>query len=461
MIVYDDLEPSEKIKVYDKGITLNGDAQATATSATRCWSATAPATCGRRSLEMTEALSIELRQFVDCIEHGTAPITDGQAGLRVVRILEAATQSLAERGRVIELDTSRVHGMIPFLDLKAQYRSIKPEIDAAVLGVLESGQFVLGEEVAAFEREFAAYCGAKHAHRRQHRHERAAPGAARRRRRARRRGHHRAVHLRRHRRGDLLHRRAAGVRRHRSATRSRWTPTQLEAAITPRTKAIMPVHLYGQMADMDPILDDRRPPRPPGDRGRLPGHGAEYKGRRAGSIGDVGCFSFYPGKNLGAYGEGGIVVTNNDDACEDDPHAARLGPGEALPPRAEGLQLPHGRHPGRHPAASSCATSSLDRGAPGACARQYDALLGGLGVETPRRAARRPPARLPHLRGPHRRPRRRCSGSCRPTGVQTGLHYPIPVHLQQAHADLGYGAATSRSPRRRPTRCCRCRCSRS
>ena len=114
--------------------------------------------------------------------------------------------------------------MIPFLDLKAQYAEHQARKSTPPCSTCSaSTQYVLGEEVAAFEREFAAYCGAKHAHRRQHRHERAASGAARGRRRARRRGHHHSVHLRRDRVGDLLHRRAAGLRRYRPAHASRWT----------------------------------------------------------------------------------------------------------------------------------------------------------------------------------------------------------------------------------------------
>ena len=88
-------------------------------------------------------------------------------------------------------------------------------------------------------------------------------------------------------------------------------PAALERAITPRTKAIMPVHLFGQPADMDPILDIARRHRLVVIEDAAQAHGAEYKGRRVGSIGDIGCFSFYPGKNLGAYGEGGAAVTNN------------------------------------------------------------------------------------------------------------------------------------------------------
>ena len=202
--------------------------------------------------------------------------------------------------------------MIPFLDLKAQYKSIKPEIDNAVLGVLESAQFVLGEEVAAFEREFASYCGAKHGIA-------VNSGTS-------------ALHL------ALL---AAGVGPGDEVITIPFTfvatvsaicytgatpvfvdieprsftmdPSQLEKAITPRTKAILPVHLYGQMADMSAILDIANRHGIPVIEDACQAHGAEYNGRRAGSLGASGCFSFYPGKNLGAYGEGGIVVTSNDE----------------------------------------------------------------------------------------------------------------------------------------------------
>ena len=92
-------------------------------------------------------------------------------------------------------------------------------------------------------------------------------------------------------------------------------PALLEAAITPKTKAIIPVHLYGQMADMDPIMDIAAKHGLVVVEDACQAHGAEYKGRRAGSIGDVGCFSFYPGKNLGAYGEAGGVVTNDRDVA--------------------------------------------------------------------------------------------------------------------------------------------------
>jgi dTDP-4-amino-4,6-dideoxygalactose transaminase len=200
--------------------------------------------------------------------------------------------------------------MIPFVDLKAQYRALKPEIDAAVGRVLENAQFVLGPAVESFEREFAAYTGAREA-------VAVNSGTS-------------ALHV------ALL---AAGVGSGDEVITVPFTfvatvaaieytgatpvlvdvdsdyytmdPAALERAITPRTKAIMPVHLFGQPADMDPILDVARRHHLVVIEDAAQAHGAEDNGRRAGSIGDIGCFSFYPGKNLGAYGEGGAAVTNN------------------------------------------------------------------------------------------------------------------------------------------------------
>jgi dTDP-4-amino-4,6-dideoxygalactose transaminase len=202
--------------------------------------------------------------------------------------------------------------LIAFLDLKAQYRQVKSEADAAVARTIESAQFVLGPEVSAFEERFASYCGVTHC-------SALNSGTS-------------ALHL------ALL---AAGIGAGDEvitvsmtfvATTAAiiysgakpvfvdvdpvtWTmnPSLIEAAITPRTKAIMPVHLHGLMADMDPIMEIARRHNLIVIEDAAQAHGAEYKGRRAGSIGDLGCFSFYPGKNLGAYGEGGAVVTNQPE----------------------------------------------------------------------------------------------------------------------------------------------------
>ena len=127
-------------------------------------------------LDVTEALQVEAQHFADCIQNGTTPITDGEVGLRVVSVLEAATISIRERGRSAEggivrsgpryggigKDTQLVIMNVPFMDLKLQYAAIRDEILPAVAKVLESAQFVLGSEVAAFEEEFAAFCSAEY-----------------------------------------------------------------------------------------------------------------------------------------------------------------------------------------------------------------------------------------------------------------------------------------------------------
>src|SRR5689334_12809630 len=202
--------------------------------------------------------------------------------------------------------------MIPLLDLRAQYHSIKPEIDAAISAVLESTQYVLGKFVSDFEHEFAKYVSS-------------AEGIAV-------NSGTSALHL------ALL---AAGVGKGDEVITTPFTfvatvaaidytgakavlvdidpqsfnidVTKIEKAITPRTKVIIPVHLYGQPADMDPILEIARKHKLVVIEDAAQAHGAEYKGRRVGSLADFGCFSFYPSKNLGAYGEGGAVVTNNPE----------------------------------------------------------------------------------------------------------------------------------------------------
>ncbi|MGE3910538.1 MAG: DegT/DnrJ/EryC1/StrS family aminotransferase [Chloroflexota bacterium] len=326
--------------------------------------------------------------------------------------------------------------MIPFVDLVAQYRAIKPEITAAIEDVLESGHFVLGPQVSAFEAEFAAYCQTEHA-------VGVNTGTS-------------ALHL------ALL---AAGIGPNDEVITVPFTfvataaaiqyadarpvfvdidpatytmdPSLIEAAITPRTRAILPVHLYGQPADMDPIMAIA------GRHGltviedAAQAHGAEYKGRRAGSIGDIGCFSFYPGKNLGAYGEGGAVTTTNpeyartirmlrDWGTEQKYHHQLKGYNFRL----EEIQAAILRVKLRHLEGWTEARRAL--------AARYDALLADSQVGTPHVM---PSTRhVYHIYAVRTDRREMLQRALRADGIQTGIHYPIPVHLQEAYADLGYVA---------------------
>ncbi len=324
--------------------------------------------------------------------------------------------------------------MIPFVDLKAQYHSIKEEIDRAINRVLESSQFVLGSEVAAFEEDFARFCGAKHGIA-------VNSGTS-------------ALHL------ALL---AAGIGPGAEVITVPFTfvatvaaiyytgartifvdvdprsytmdVNQLEDAITDRTKAILPVHLYGQPADMDPILEISRRHGLIVIEDAAQAHGSEYRGRKVGSIGDLGCFSFYPGKNLGAYGEGGMVVTDKPEYArtirmlrdwgqERKYHHVLKGYNY----RMEGLQGAILRTKLRHLQAWTEARRSH--------AALYDKLLSGSGIQIPR--VMEYAYHVYHIYGV-RVPRRDIiQQALQRQEIQTGIHYPIPVHMLEAYADLGY-----------------------
>jgi len=324
----------------------------------------------------------------------------------------------------------------PFLDLKAQYLSIKDEVDAAIQGVLDSCQFTLGSEVAAFESEFAAYCEAAHGIG-------VNTGTS-------------ALHL------ALL---AAGVGAGDEVITVPFTfvatvsavdytgarpvfvdidprsftidVTAIEAAITPRTRAIIPVHLYGQPADMDPILAIARRHGLVVIEDACQAHGATYKGRRTGSMGDLACFSFYPGKNLGACGEAGMVVTNDpalahtlrmlrDWGAEKKYHHVLRGYNF----RMEGIQGAVLRVKLRRLEAWTEARRGV--------AALYDRLLAGSGIATPEAM---PWARhVHHIYAVRTGHRQAWQEALLAQGIQTGIHYPTPVHLLPAFADLGYRA---------------------
>ncbi|MEY4749935.1 MAG: hypothetical protein RIQ60_2149 [Pseudomonadota bacterium] len=324
-------------------------------------------------------------------------------------------------------------GVIPFVDLKAQHGRLAHEIEAAMRGVLASAQFTLGPEVEAFEREFAAWCGAAHG-------VGVNTGTS-------------ALHL------ALL---AAGVGPGDEVITVPFTfvatvaaidytgarpvfvdidprsylmdVSQVEAAITPRTRAIVPVHLYGQMVDMEPLLAIARRHSLMVIEDACQAHGASDRGKRAGCQGHMGCFSFYPGKNLGACGEAGMVVTTDaslakrvallrDWGAERKYHHVVRG----FNMRMEALQGAVLRVKLRHLDAWTEARRAL--------AARYDLGLATAG-ETPPwvRPGSRPVHHLYVIRSPARQA---WQDAMLAQGIHTGIHYPTPVHLLPAYASLG------------------------
>jgi dTDP-4-amino-4,6-dideoxygalactose transaminase len=213
-------------------------------------------------------------------------------------------------------------------------------------------------------------------------------------------------------------------------------PARLEAAITPRTKAIVPVHLYGQPADMRPILEIASARGIVVIEDAAQAHGAEYHGRRAGSLAELACFSFYPGKNLGAYGEGGAVVTSNPDYARTIRLLRSWGESRRYYHDLRGYNY---RMEGMQGAILRVKLRHLERWteARRAHAAIYDLLLKDSGVLTPRQM---PYARHVYCVYAIRTPQRNSLiEALTAAGIQHGIHYPLPLHLQPAYRDARYG----------------------
>jgi dTDP-4-amino-4,6-dideoxygalactose transaminase len=213
--------------------------------------------------------------------------------------------------------------------------------------------------------------------------------------------------------------------------------SKIEAAITARTRAILPVHLYGQCADMDPILEIARRHKLIVIEDAAQAHGAEYHGRRAGGIGDIGCFSFYPTKNLGAAGEGGMLTTNNPEYARTAALLRSWGEEQRYRPRLKGYNY---RLPAIQAAILRVKLRSLEHWieARRAFAAEYDRLLEDSSVARPQAT---PDSRhvycLYTIRASNRDGLQR---SLEAAGIQTAVHYPLPIHLMAAYADVRYKA---------------------
>lgn len=325
---------------------------------------------------------------------------------------------------------------IPLVDLHAQYETIKPEIDAAIQRTIDRTAFILGPEAKQFEEHFAEFCGVKHAIGLD-------SGTA-------------ALHL------ALI---ALNVGAGDEVITTAHTfiataepvsllgarpvlvdidprtynldPDKLEAAITPRTKAILPVHLYGQPADMDPILEIARKHNIPVIEDAAQAHGALYRDRKIGSLGEMACFSFYPGKNLGAYGDAGALVTNDDELAKKIRMLRDHGRTTKYEHEITGFGY---RLDGIQGAVLDVKLKHLPtwNTVRRAHADYYTELLTSIddSVVTPYES--------PHVRAVYHlyvirtRARDALLQHLKEQNIEAGIHYPVPLHMQPVYKHLGY-----------------------
>ncbi len=323
---------------------------------------------------------------------------------------------------------------VPFVDLKAQYKSIETEVQNAIKKVLDKGDFVLGEELELFEKEFANYCGAKHC-----------IGVA---------SGTEALWL------ALL---ALGIKKEDEVITAANTfiatalaitmagakpvlvdidpktynidPNLIEEKITKKTKAIIPVHLYGQPAEMEKInkiakkyglfvLEDA-----------CQAHGAFYKGKRCGSLGNAAAFSFYPAKNLGAYGDGGAVVTNSTEVAEKIRMLRDYGQKEKYHHLVRGY---NSRLDTLQAAILRVKLKKLDEWNKKRikAAEKYNEMLNHTEAILPWVAPGR--THVFHLYVIRIKKRDEIRKYLEQKGIATGIHYPIPIHLQPSFKEIGF-----------------------
>lgn len=322
---------------------------------------------------------------------------------------------------------------IPFLDLGSVHREVRAELEDAFQRVLVSNWYILGEEVAAFEREFAAYCGARHC-----------VGVG---------NGLEALHL-------ILRAYDVGagdevivpsntyIATWLAVTYAGAKPVPVEpvegtynldpgrvaAAITPRTRAILPVHLYGQPAEMDAIGDIARRHKLLVIEDAAQAHGALYRGRRTGSLGDAAGFSFYPGKNLGALGDAGAVTTNDAGVAEKVRSLRNYGSAVKYHNHVKGF---NSRLDELQAALLRVKLRRLDRWNEErrAIAASYLAGLAGSSLGLPEAPAWTTPVwHLFVVRSPKRQ---ELMARLEAAGIGSMIHYPVPPHLQPAYAELG------------------------
>ena len=328
---------------------------------------------------------------------------------------------------------------IQFVDLRLEYQEIKEEINQAIHRVLESGWFVLGEELKKFEKEFASYLRVKH-----------------------------VIGVNSGSDALYLAVKALGIGKGDEVITVSHTfistvdaiirngakpvfvdidpetyiidVNQIENVITKRTKAIIPVHIYGHPADMDPIMEIAEKHGLYIIEDACQAHGAEYKGRKVGSMGDIGCFSFYPTKNLGAYGDAGAIVTNDDELAEKLKILRNYGSSKkyyhdfiGVNSRLDEIQAAVLRIKLRHLDEWNKKRRKI--------AKMYNKFLEDSRVITP--IEKKWAKHVYHLYVIRHKDRDKLQQYLSENGIKTQIHYPVPVHLQKAYLDLGIRAKLS------------------
>ncbi len=323
---------------------------------------------------------------------------------------------------------------IPFLDLRAAYLELKPQIDAAIMCVLDSGWYILGEEVAAFENEFASYCEVEYA-----------VGVA---------NGLDALYLALLAMGvgpgdEVIVPSHTYIATWLAVSRCGATPVpvdpfettynidtgKIEAAITPDTKVILPVHLYGQSADLDPILKIARKYDLRILEDAAQAHGASYKGKRIGGHSDAVAWSFYPGKNLGALGDGGAITSNDPKIIQDVRALRNYGSQEKYKNKIQGV---NSRLDPIQAAVLRVKLGYLDEWNTRRreIAKKYLMGLTGINLTLPQVPEWAKPAW--HLFVVRTKKRKALQEYLYRTGINTLIHYPIPPHLQQAFKLFGF-----------------------
>ncbi|MGB9652488.1 MAG: DegT/DnrJ/EryC1/StrS family aminotransferase [Candidatus Cybelea sp.] len=323
------------------------------------------------------------------------------------------------------------------MDLKAQFRAIRAEVVPRVMEVMEEATFILGPDVAAFEENFATYVGARYS-------VGVESGTA-------------ALQFALEALGigdgdDVIVPANSYIASALAVSATGARPVlvdadenylidigRCDAAVTPRTKAIMPVHLYGQAVPMDAVeaFAHRHGLYVIEDASQA--HGARWNGRCVGSFGDVGCFSFYPGKNLGAYGDGGAIVTNDAELVQRLRLLRDFGQRKKYEHLIKGGNC---RLDSIQAAVLDVKLRHLDEWneARRRHAAAYDARLSKIGIEPP--PCLRAEGHVYHLYVIEVENRDRVAAALRERGIATGIHYPIPIHLQPAYADMQLGRGT-------------------